>query len=78
MVGGPVAHLDNFNYSDAAQEMAAEGVTWTYENLSAFLERPQDFMPGTRMVFPGLRSLEDRAAMIAYMRSMSENPPPLE
>ncbi|HLS68953.1 MAG TPA: c-type cytochrome, partial [Kiloniellales bacterium] len=78
VVGGPVAHLDGFNYSDAAEEMAAEGVTWTYDNLATYLENPRDFMPGTRMVFPGLRSLEDRAAMIAYMRSMSDDPPPLE
>ena len=76
--GGPVAHLEGFNYSDAAKKMAADGVTWTYENLDAFLENPRGFMPGTRMVFPGLRSLEDRAAMIAYLRSMSEDPPPLE
>src|SRR5690625_308833 len=78
VVGGPVAHLDNFNYSDAAQQMGEEGVTWTHENLSAFLENPRDFMPGTRMVFPGLRHLEDRAAMIAYMRSMGSDAPPLE
>lgn len=78
VVGGPVAHLEGFNYSDAAKKMAADGVTWTYENLDAFLENPRGFMPGTRMVFPGLRSLEDRAAMIAYLRSMSEDPPPLE
>src|SRR5699024_4660945 len=29
VVGGPVAHLDNFNYSDGAQALADEGVTWT-------------------------------------------------
>src|SRR5690554_1017414 len=78
VVGGPVAHLDNFNYSDAAQSMHDEGVTWTHENLSAFLENPRGFMPGTRMVFPGLRDADDRAAMIAYLRSMGTDAPPLQ
>ncbi|MDF2095263.1 c-type cytochrome [Aquibaculum arenosum] len=78
IVGASVAHLDSFNYSDAAREMGAEGVTWTYENLDAFLEAPRDWMPGTRMVFPGLRDAADRAAMIAFLRSKSDDPAPLE
>lgn len=78
IVGASVAHLDGFNYSDAAREMGAEGVTWTYENLDAFLEAPRDWMPGTRMVFPGLRDAADRAAMIAFLRSKSDDPAPLE
>src|SRR5690625_3667188 len=77
VVGGPVAHLDGFNYSDAAEEMAAEGVTWTYDNLATYLENPRDFMPGTRMVFPGLSSLEERAAVIALLREQSDDPLPL-
>lgn len=78
IVGEPVAHLDDFNYSDAAREMGAEGVTWNYKNLYEYLEAPRDWMPGTRMVFPGLSDPADRAAMIAFLRSKSDDPAPLE
>lgn len=78
VLGQSVAHLEGFNFSNAAQAMQAEGVTWSYENMDAFLENPRGWMPGTRMVFPGLRSPEDRAALIAFMRTKSENPPPLD
>jgi len=78
VLGKPVAHLEGFNFSSAAQEMHDEGVTWSYDNIDAFLENPRGWMPGTRMVFPGLRSPEDRAALIAFLRSKSENPPPLD
>lgn len=78
VLGKPVAHLEGFNFSGAAQELHDEGVTWSYDNVDAFLENPRGWMPGTRMVFPGLRSPEDRAALIAFMRTKSENPPPLD
>lgn len=78
VLGKSVAHLEGFNFSPAAQEKHDAGVTWTYENMSAFLENPRGWMPGTRMVFPGLRSPEDRAALIAFLRTKSDSPPPLE
>ena len=74
VVGGDKAHLDNYAYSSAFQEL---GGTWSYEDLNHFLYKPRDFAPGTKMTFAGLSSPEDRAAIIAYMRSVTENPPAL-
>ena len=54
-----------FAYSEA---MAGSAVVWSVEALDKFLLRPSDFMPGTRMVFVGLRKPEDRANVIAYIR----------
>jgi cytochrome c len=48
--------------------MAASDVVWSPEALDQFLLRPSDFMPGTRMVFVGLRKPEDRASVIAYLQ----------
>ncbi len=48
--------------------MTASAVVWSAEALDAFLLRPSAFMPGTRMVFVGLRKPEDRANVIAYMK----------
>lgn len=73
MVGAAQAKKE-FAYSGTFQEMAG---TWTYEDLSKFLYKPKDYAPGTKMSFPGLKKPEDRAAVIAYMRSVTDNPPAL-
>ena len=74
-VGRQVAALGGFSYSGALQERASDA--WTYQNLNAFLAKPKDWAPGTKMSFAGLKKVEDRAAMIAYMRSLSASPAPL-
>lgn len=77
-VGRPIASVEGFSYSAALQEFAEGGaVVWDYEHLDGFLENPKDYVPGTAMSFAGIRDDEDRADMVAYMRSMSADPPPL-
>lgn len=77
VVGQPVAHRDDYNYSSAATDARDAGKEWTYENLAAYLQDPRGWMPGTKMTFAGVRSQEDLAAIIAYLREQGENPPPL-
>lgn len=74
IVGAKHAHLDNFAYSSALKGF--EGV-WDYEGLYKFLKRPAGYVPGTKMVFAGLRRDTDRINLIAYMRTWSDNPKPL-
>lgn len=77
IVGADMAHLEDFNYSSALQTAHDEGRTWGYEELNAFLQNPRDYMPGTSMSYAGIRDPEDRANVIAYLRSMDDDPPPL-
>ena len=74
IVGGDVAAREGFKYSKA---MAGLDGQWTYERLDAYLTKPRKFLPGGKMAFIGLKKPEDRAAIIAFMRSFSDNPPPL-
>jgi cytochrome c len=74
VVGGPTAHKEDFNYDDAVKNLKT---TWTYENISHFIANPKGFAPGTKMSFPGLPKAQDRADVIAFLRSQSDNPPPL-
>ncbi|WP_163848608.1 c-type cytochrome [Pseudooceanicola aestuarii] len=67
VVGRAVAAVDGFGYSGA---LAANFDTWTPENLSAFLEDPRGTASGTKMTFSGLRKVEDRANLIAYLDSL--------
>ncbi len=64
----------DYAYSGAFQEL---GGTWTYEELNKFLYDPRNDVPGTKMSFVGLKKPEDRADVIAFLRSHTENPPPL-
>jgi cytochrome c len=74
VVGRDIASAEGFSYSDALQ--SKEGA-WDYDGLAAFLHDPRGWAPGTKMAFAGLKKPEDRAAVIAYLRSLSENPAPL-
>ena len=59
----------DFKYSDAMMAKNAAGETWTDEALDAFLAKPKDFLPGTKMSFPGLKKEDDRENVIAYMKT---------
>ncbi len=74
VVGGPKAHMEGFAYSKA---MASAGGEWTYAELNHFLHKPSAVIPGTKMSFAGLAKAEERAGVVAYLRSLSDNPPPL-
>jgi cytochrome c len=75
VVGGPHAHKEDFNYSAAMK--ALHDKVWTYDELSAFLSGPAAHIPGTKMTFAGLRKADQRADVIAYLRTLSDNPQPL-
>lgn len=73
VVGRPIATAPDFAYSDALLALGADGTTWTPETLSEFLEKPRDYAPGTKMSFAGLRKEEERANVIAYLATFSED-----
>jgi cytochrome c len=57
--------------------MKTKGGSWTYEDLFAFLHKPKNFVPGTKMTFAGFSNPKDIANVIAYLRTTGDNPPPL-
>jgi cytochrome c len=74
VVGGKHGHMEGYAYSDALK--GKEG-NWDYEGLSHFLFNPKAYAPGTKMTFAGVKKDQDRANIIAYLRSLSDNPAPL-
>ncbi|GAK32644.1 hypothetical protein JCM17846_19140 [Iodidimonas nitroreducens] len=58
--------VEGFAYSKAMQDA---GIVWSEDTISAYLENPRTYIPGNRMAFPGLRKEEDRADLIAYLKS---------
>ena len=74
VIGRPRASVPDFSYSDA---MKAKGGTWTIDELNKFLTNPQGYIPGTKMTFAGLPRGNQRADVIAYLNTLSDNPQPL-
>ncbi len=74
IVDRPRASEAGFNYSAA---MKAKGGKWTYDELNKFLTNPRGYIQGTAMSFAGLAREQQRADVIAYLRTMADNPVPL-
>jgi cytochrome c len=75
IVGAPIAGHEGFSYSDALAGMSEQA--WTYENLNGFLHDPRDWAVGTKMSFAGLSKTQDRADLVAWLRTLSDEPQPL-
>lgn len=71
IVDRPRAEAQGFNYSSA---MKGKGGKWTFEELDKFIANPRGDIPGTAMTFAGIKSPEQRADVIAYLRTLSDNP----
>ena len=73
VIGRTAGTHEDFAYSDAMVAAGEGGLVWDHETLDAFLEAPRDYVEGTKMAFPGLRSEEERADVIAYLATFSDD-----
>jgi cytochrome c2 len=65
VVGRKAGSVAGFAYSAANKD---SGDIWDERTLDAYLTAPQKFMPGTKMVFVGLKDPGDRKALIEYLK----------
>lgn len=75
IIGSHYGHMADYAYSKALLERKDE--IWEVQSMSEFLTKPQKYLPGTKMGFAGIKKPEDRADVIAYLNSLSDNPKPL-
>lgn len=73
IVNRAVGAADGFSYSGPMKAFA-DGKAWDYETLNAFLWKPKEIVKGTSMGFGGLKKVEDRANLIAYLRGQAASP----
>jgi cytochrome c len=69
IVGRKAASVEGFKYSDAMLAKGAEGVIWDEATLAAYLPDPKAWVPGTKMVFPGLKKPEEVTDLIAFLKT---------
>ena len=65
VVGRKAGSYPDYHYSDANK---GSGITWDEPTLKEYLKDPKAKVPGTKMVFPGLKSDDDIANVIAYLK----------
>ena len=73
VLGRQSAAISDYKYSKA---LVAHGKKWSYGEMNAYLLKPQAHIKGTKMAFAGLKSEKDRASVILYMNTFSDNPLP--
>lgn len=67
VVGRKSASLQDFSYSPAMTKL---NVTWDKATLDKYLADPQGMVPGTKMIFPGVKDEADRKALIDYLGTL--------
>ena len=73
ILGKQSASVSDYKYSKA---LIAHGKVWSFTEMNSYLIKPQAHIKGTKMAFAGLKKEKDRASVILYMNSMSDNPLP--
>ncbi len=71
IVGSPKASVEEFEYSENLEQLGGE---WTYSGLNKYLWNPKYLVPEGSMAYIGVRKAQDRADIIAWMRTLSEHP----
>ncbi len=72
ILGAKAFSAAGFTYSSAVASKA--GTPWTPDSLSAWLQNPATFAPGTGMSFAGIKNDQTLADVIAYLNSNSDSP----
>ena len=72
LMGRKIGGAEGYKYSDALTAKGAEGAVWDEASLTAFLKKPKEFAPGTKMMFSGLKKEKQQKAILAYFKSLSE------
>jgi len=64
LFGRKTGQAEGFAYTQANKD---KGITWGKDTLWVYLENPAKYIPGTKMVFAGLKKKNDRADLITYL-----------
>jgi len=69
LFGRKTGQAPGFNYTEANIK---KGIVWEKDTLWVYLENPKKYIPGTKMVFAGLKKKNERADLIAYLESSTK------
>jgi len=62
--GRKTGSAEGFNYSDANK---SADITWSEASFKEYIKDPRAKMPGTKMIFPGIKEEKEAADLWAYL-----------
>ena len=65
IVGRKAGGVPGYSYTEANKN---SGITWDEQSLDTYLTDPKKTIPGTKMLFAGIKSTDDRKALIGYLK----------
>jgi len=68
--GRPAGSVDGFNYSDANK---ASGITWDEAVFKEYIKDPRAKVPGTKMVFAGIKSEKELGDLWSYVSQFDKD-----
>lgn len=69
LFGRHAGTLKNYDFTTAQKE---SGIIWSREHLIAYLVNPKKYVPGTKMIFAGLKKDKERADLLAFLEEHQE------
>lgn len=66
LFGRQTGQAAGYSYSQANIN---KGITWGEDTLFEYLLNPKKYIPGTKMVFAGLKKEDERNDLIAYLKA---------
>lgn len=57
--------IEGYNYTEANKN---SGITWSEETFKEYITDPRAKIPGTKMVFAGIKNENEKAALWAYLK----------
>ena len=57
--------IEGYNYSEVNKN---SGITWSEDTFKEYITDPRAKIPGTKMVFAGIKSEKERADLWAYLK----------
>jgi cytochrome c len=65
VIGRPAGTYPGFNYSDANKN---SGLTWDEATFRDYIKDPKAKIPGTKMIYPGLKDEQKTGDLLAYLK----------
>lgn len=69
LFGRQTGQAAGFSYTQANKN---KGITWGKDTLFVYLENPKAYIPGTKMIFAGLKKAQDRGDLITYLEESTK------